>query len=111
MRRCRLAAVVIVVAFLAGPSRPALADRNVVRTPGFSPKVFRYDPDTDKFYHFRSVTNPIFRRRSGGEISYYGNRLTQYRYLGPREQSGIYGALDDYKSRMKLDPSNYKYHW
>lgn len=103
-------AAFLLIAALAAV-HPALAEQPGARIPSFAPKVFRYDPKTDTLYHFRSVTNPVFRRRSGGEINFHGSRLRQFRYVGPREQSGIYGALDDHKARMHLDASNYKYRW
>ena len=77
----------------------------------YYPRVHHYDAKADKFYHFKSVTVPNPGDSAGDDLTYYGNRLTQFRFTGRPERSGIYGAMDKYKSQLKLEPQRYQYRW
>jgi hypothetical protein len=87
----------------------ALAEGNAFRpgfTAGFSPKVRSYDPVTDTFKYHASVLSPPPKRKPG---AYFGNRMTEYTFLGQRHEKGLYGALEDYYRRLNHDPSGYRY--
>jgi hypothetical protein len=86
----------------------------VAQSPRTSPyrpplKAFAYLPQKDDFLRHESVVAPRTSKRPGGEISYYGNRLTQFRYVGPPQEGGYYDAWSDYARRRKLDAGNYQY--
>ncbi len=44
-------------------------------------------------------------------VMYHGNRLTQFRYLGPTGTGGIYDAIEIERQQRSLDPEKYRYHW
>jgi hypothetical protein len=73
------------------------------------PRSIRYEPATDKLYDQPSSIAPRYRR--GREIStaYYGNRLTEFRWLGPRGRGGMVEFFADEAARKKLDVENYRY--
>lgn len=73
------------------------------------PRVIRYDIERDAFLRHHSVLAPVGSERPGGETAYWGNRLTQFQYLGPPGRGGIYDAMDEYKRHLKLNPRNYRY--
>lgn len=75
------------------------------------PRVLRYDEAEDKFYRAHSVMAPVRTDRPGGENSYYGNRLTQFRFNGPRAHGGIYSALADDVEQRELQVRKYQYRW
>jgi hypothetical protein len=79
--------------------------------PRIEPKVLRYDPDRDEFVYQNGVFDTRRPDLPQPDLNYYGNRLSQFRFLGPKAQSGIYGAMDDYKARRKHDPIKYQYRW
>lgn len=80
--------------------------------------VLRMEPRAIKYYH---ASDTILHQESGlaiarkvpqgGERAYYGNRLTQFQFIGPAGTGGVYDALKNYKDRRNLDPKNYKYRW
>ena len=85
----------------------ALAERSRLR---LQPRVIAYHPETDSFEFQSSVSTAGSGDRPGGDISYYGNRLTQqYRFLGPSEQGGFYEAYQWYLETLDLNPCNYQY--
>lgn len=92
---------------------PALAadyNRDIFKL-RYPPKIHHYDSKKDKFVYIESVQNPIIKDNPGQDLGYYGNRLQQFRFIGPRERAGIYGAMDEYKTRMNFDPEKYPYRW
>jgi len=91
----------LVLSALGGP---ASADRDIFKTRP-EPKVERYDWERDEFVVRESVLTP--RRKPRTTYAYRGNRLNRFRFLGPEEQSGIYGGILDYQRERKLDPTKY----
>ncbi len=77
----------------------------------YAPRVLHYDIETDTFVHQSSVQTPPPRKRPDDDVRYYGNRLTQFRFVGPARQSGIYGGIEHYQRVRKRRPKNYRYHW
>ncbi len=74
------------------------------------PRVLGYDAKLDTFQTQSSVASGSGAAgRPGGEASYYGNRLQQFRFLGPSEQGGFYEAYQWYIEGLNLDPRNYQY--
>lgn len=72
------------------------------------PRVIRYDAEKDDFARQSSVLSMVSRnRRPGGEHSYSGSRLNQFRFHGKPGRGGIYDALDAYQKH--LNPRNYEY--
>jgi len=69
------------------------------------PKVERYDWERDDFVVRESVLTP--RRKTRAAYGYRGNRLNRFQFLGPEEQSGIYGGLRDFQRERMLDPTKY----
>src|SRR5687768_3021836 len=74
-----------------------------------APKILGYDREKDEVVHQDSVMATVRKDRPGGNLSYYGNRMTQFRFKGKSKRAGLYQALDDYKRERKLDPSKYQY--
>lgn len=70
------------------------------------PKVERYDWERDDFIRRESVLTRGRARKPRYSLS--NNRLHRFRFLGPPEQSGIYGAIEDYHRERKLDPAKYE---
>jgi len=92
----------------AGPARGLARDPATL----IAPRVLRYDSKTDTFTHATSVYTRPIHRPTRGEATYdHGNRLTQYRFIGPRRLSGIYGAIEQYQTRLHRDPRKYRYRW
>jgi len=75
------------------------------------PRVIKYDMERDDFLRNSSVLMPAPEQRPKQDVAYYGNRLTQYRYMGPAPQGGIYSALSHDKVERKLDARKYRYRW
>ena len=104
------AALLVTALFCAGPwVGRAQAQRSADRSGLYAPKVLRYDPVKDEFVYIGSVLTRRNDKAPGGDLAYYGNRLTQFRFNGPPEQGGIYRALELYKIQRKLDPKRYRY--
>lgn len=83
-------------------------DPLVTRIQAVPPFVTGYDEETDTFqYQNGALTHTP--PKIGGPEGYSGNRLTQFRYLGPRKTAGLYRVIDDYVETKKLDPAKYKY--
>lgn len=83
------------------PSKPAPFDPDKRRG--------RYHLDTDEFEPdpgdpLGGLTRDKIRRGH-----YAGNRLKQFRFLGPKGRGGLYDALDSYHEKLKLDPAKYRY--
>ncbi|MBL9123100.1 MAG: hypothetical protein JNG90_05670 [Planctomycetaceae bacterium] len=75
------------------------------------PRAIKYYHATDTILHQESGLAAARKAPPGGERAYHGNRLTQFQFIGPAGQGGIYDALKNYKERRPLDPANYKYRW
>lgn len=75
------------------------------------PRVILYDIERDELRRNASVTMPVPTQPEGRDVSYHGNRLKQYRFVGPTSQGGIYSALADDKLDRKLNSRNYRYRW
>ena len=75
------------------------------------PKIMAYDYATDDFLYHESVLAPHKTHRPAGDLGYYGNRLTQFLFVGPPEMAGIYGAMQEYKVKTRRDPAKYEYRW
>ncbi len=71
--------------------------------------AWRYDPLRDDFDYRESVLTPRQRRPAWAERGYTGNRLRQFRYIGPPGTGGLYDALEEHKRSLPLDPKNYRY--
>jgi len=74
-----------------------------------APRAIRYRYADDSFAHQESSVSMVAKPRAQGDLSYYGNRLTQFRYIGPPGQGGMYEAMEAYKAERPLDPVNYRY--
>jgi hypothetical protein len=111
MRFVRIAAISMLALYMSGGAVAWCTEPATDLRPRFPPKVLGYDSKRDGFTYSSSVFNPARPDRPAPDINFYGNRLTQFRFIGPRSQSGIYGALDDYKARRQLDPIKYQYRW
>lgn len=75
------------------------------------PRVIKYDLERDELRRNESVTMPVPKQPTGRDVSYYGNRLKQYRFVGPPHQGGIYSALAEDKAERELDSRKYRYRW
>lgn len=74
------------------------------------PGVREYHPRTDRFVHAESLLFPGGEKRLS-DTALHGNRLTKFRYLGPRKQAGLYRVLDGYIEENGYDPRKYRYRW
>lgn len=74
------------------------------------PRALRYVPETDDVVRQTSVFNGE-EPDPGGALGYYGNRLTQFRFIGPPGQGGIYDAFEQERRERPLDPAKYRYRW
>ncbi len=97
------------VACLSSRSEAEESYRNDPFRVRYPAKVHHYDVKEDKFYHFKSVLVPKPSDQPQNSMGRYGNRLTQFRYIGPTKGAGIYGAMDRYKESLNLDAGRYKY--
>ncbi|MBX3412208.1 MAG: hypothetical protein KF708_05770 [Pirellulales bacterium] len=75
------------------------------------PRVIKYDIERDELRRNTSVTMPVPKQPKGRDVSYHGNRLKQYRFVGPQQQGGIYSALAEDKLTRELDARKYRYRW
>lgn len=75
------------------------------------PRAIKYYHASDTILHQESGLAIARKVPQGGERAYYGNRLTQFQYIGPAGTGGVYDAFKNYKDRRNLDPKNYKYRW
>jgi hypothetical protein len=75
----------------------------------FPPQVIRYDTQKDELVYKTGASRA--GRRPGGDTAYYGNRLTQFQFLGPPHRGGLYEAIDTYYQKQELDPKKYQYRW
>jgi hypothetical protein len=66
-------------------------------------------PRRDDFLRYESALAPYLTRRPGGNASYHGSRLNQFRYVGREGEGGYYEAYEDYIRRRNLDPASYQY--
>ena len=72
------------------------------------PHTLRYDAERDDIIRQQSVFS-YNRDVPGGPRAFYGNRLTEYRFIGPPGQGGIYDALVNEREERQLDPLKYRY--
>lgn len=75
------------------------------------PRVIKYDIERDEIRRNESVTMPVPQQPRGRDVSYHGNRLKQFRFVGPQHQGGIYSALAEDKVERELDSRKYRYRW
>ena len=75
------------------------------------PRVIKYDLERDELRRNESVTMPVPKQPTGRDVSYHGNRLKQFRFVGPQSQGGIYSALAEDKVERELDSRKYRYRW
>lgn len=75
-----------------------------------APKAIAYVEKTDYVVRQGSVF-AVTPYSEHDWVSYHGNRLTQFRYLGPPGTGGIYDAMELERTDRQLDPGNYRYHW
>lgn len=73
------------------------------------PKVLRYDIEKDEMVHLKSIVSLIPTEPPGGEYVYYGDRRTQFRYIGAPGRGGIYDALNEYHGQLQHNPRGYRY--
>ena len=104
-RRAVSVSLGFVVLFFTASATQAGSRRGLSSLP---PKVIRYDLKRDRLIHYESILAPAFPR-PGSDTTYHGNRLTQFRFLGPRKRAGLYGVLDRYIEKHKFDPKKYQY--
>jgi hypothetical protein len=76
-----------------------------------APRAIRYRYSDDSIAHQESSMAAVRRTKAGGAHAYYGNRLTQFQFIGPAGQGGIYDALKNHKEGRPLDAKNYQYRW
>lgn len=99
----------LMLIFTLGPAESASAGgayKGELRVP---PRAIRYRYADDSFAHQESAVSMVSKSRNGGDHCYTGNRLTQFTYVGPPGQGGMYEAMKDHKARRPLDPKNYQY--
>jgi hypothetical protein len=72
-------------------------------------RTLRYRAERDDFLRYESALAPYLTRRPGGNASYHGSRLNQFRYVGREGEGGYYEAYEDYIRRRNLDPASYQY--
>jgi hypothetical protein len=96
----------------------AMAIRDDARLRGYrhplyfgQPRVIMYDIERDELRRNASVTMPVLKQPRGRDVSYHGNRLKQFRFVGPDAQGGIYSALAEDKVKRELDSRKYRYRW
>lgn len=112
LRIALLTAALLVVADTAWAQKSYPFQRPAPPPPNLSPpRVLRYDFERDEIHHAHSVVAPRPTDGPGGEIAYYGNRLTQSRYIGSPSGGGMYEAIDDFARQRALDARKYRYHW
>lgn len=75
------------------------------------PRAISYRYASDTFAHQESSMAALRTTREGGERAYHGNRMTQFKFIGPAGQGGIYDALKNHKDRRPLEVKNYQYRW
>jgi hypothetical protein len=73
------------------------------------PRAIKYYHASDTILHQESGLAVSRKIPPGGDRAYYGNRLTQFQFIGPAGTGGIYDALKNYKARRPLEEKNYKY--
>ncbi len=73
------------------------------------PRSIRYMPGTDELFDQPSSIAPRYRRGAELSTAYYGNRLTEFRWMGPRGRGGMVEFFADEAARKKLDIENYRY--
>lgn len=73
------------------------------------PRAIRYLPKTDELVDQPSSIAPRYRRPASLSTAYYGNRLTEFRWIGPRGRGGMYEFFAEENARRKLDIESYRY--
>lgn len=99
-------AIAAIVICLAAPQASALPPPKGISHP---PRSIRYVPATDELVDQPSSIAPRYRRPDSLSTAYYGNRLTEYRWVGPRGQGGMYEFFAEEAARKKLDIESYRY--
>lgn len=98
-----LASIVVCV---AAPWAGAVAPPTGISHP---PRSIRYLPKTDELVDQPSSIAPRYRRPASLATAYYGNRLTEYRWVGPPGRGGMYEFFAEEAARKKLDVESYRY--
>jgi hypothetical protein len=73
------------------------------------PRSIRYLPKTDELVDQPSSIAPRYRRPASLATAYYGNRLTEFRWVGPPGRGGMYEFFAEEAARKKLDVESYRY--
>ena len=73
------------------------------------PRSIRYVPERDELINQPSAIAPAYRRLKEYELAFYGNRLTEFRWVGRRGRGGMYEFFAEEAARKKLDAENYRY--
>ncbi|MBX9789145.1 MAG: hypothetical protein K2Y37_09540 [Pirellulales bacterium] len=73
------------------------------------PRSIRYVPERDELINQPSAIAPAYRRSKAYELAFYGNRLTEFRWVGRPGRGGIYEFFAEEAARKKLDVKNYRY--
>lgn len=97
---------VSLVAWPAAAPATVAPYKGTLRVP---PRAIRYRFADDTFAHQLSAFSMVRATRVGGDLAYTGSRLTQFHYIGPPGQGGMYEAMLQFKARRPLDPKNYQY--
>lgn len=100
--------ILLVALFISGVVSQASA---VAPPTGIShpPRSIRYLPKTDELVDQPSSIAPRYRRPASLATAYYGNRLTEFRWVGPPGRGGMYEFFAEEAARKKLDVENYRY--
>lgn len=94
------------VTAIFGESALAVGPPRGIRQP---PRSIRYVPATDELFDQPSSIAPRYRRGRDTATAYYGNRLTEFRWMGPRGRGGMYEFFAEEAARKELDVENYRY--
>jgi hypothetical protein len=98
--------IAAIVFCVAAPQAGALPPPKGISHP---PRSIRYVPATDELIDQPSSIAPRYRRPDSLSTAYYGNRLTEYRWVGPRGRGGMYEFFAEEAARKKLDIESYRY--
>jgi hypothetical protein len=106
-----LAPMIVVGIIVLGLASTGHAQYPGQRRLNHPPKIMRYEWAADEFVYRSSVLTPHKEGRLAGDRGYYGNRLTQFLFIGPPEKAGIYGSMREYKFKTGRDPAKHQYRW
>ena len=96
----------VIITFAAARQAVGIAPPARISHP---PRSIRYLPKTDELVDQPSSIAPRYRRPDSLSTAYYGNRLTEFRWIGPPGRGGMYEFFAEEAARKKLDVESYRY--